>query len=97
MIGGVTHWLIVAPLSASQRLTVFGAGLVTPILWRAVNEYGEVLDVLLREHRDTGAAKRFFRRLIDDQELPERIVTDTPYGAQVGSGVTVQRSGRRWS
>lgn len=27
-------------------------------LWRAVNEYGEVLDVLLQENRDTGAAKR---------------------------------------
>lgn len=52
-------------------------------LWRAVNEYGEVLDVLLQEHRDTGAAKRFFRRLIDDHELPERIVTDglRSYGA----------------
>ena len=37
-------------------------------LWRAVNEHGEVLDVLLQEHRDKGAAKRFFRRLIDDQE-----------------------------
>lgn len=52
-------------------------------LWRAVNEHGEVLDVLLQEHRDTCAAKRFFRRLIDDQELPERVVTDglRSYGA----------------
>ena len=52
-------------------------------LWRAINEYGDVLDVLLQEHRDTGAAKRFCRRLIDDQELPERIVTDglRSYGA----------------
>lgn len=52
-------------------------------LWRAVNEHGDVLDVLLQEHRDTGAAKRFFRRLIDDQELPERSVTDglRSYGA----------------
>jgi putative transposase len=45
-------------------------------LWRAVNEHGEVLDVLLQEHRDTGAARRFFRRLVDDHEPPERIVTD---------------------
>ncbi len=45
-------------------------------LWRAVNEHGEVLDVLLQKHRDTGAAKRFFRRLIDEQNLPERIITD---------------------
>ena len=58
-------------------------GGVTHWLWRAVNEHGEVLDVLLQEHRDTSAAKRFFRRLVDDQELPERIVTDRlrSYGA----------------
>jgi putative transposase len=58
-------------------------GGVTRWLWRSVNEYGDVLDVLLQEHRDTGAAKRFFRRLLDDQELPERIVTDglRSYGA----------------
>ncbi len=58
-------------------------GGVTHWLWRAVNEHGDVLDVLLQEHRDTGAAKRFFRRLVDDQELPERIVTDglRSYGA----------------
>jgi len=58
-------------------------GGVTQWLWRAVNEHGDVMDVLLQEHRDTGAAKRFFRRLIDDQGLPERIVTDglRSYGA----------------
>lgn len=44
-------------------------------LWRAVNEHSDVLDVLLQKHRDAGAAKRFFRRLTDDCELPERIVT----------------------
>ncbi len=48
-------------------------GGVTHWLWRAVNEHGDVLDVLLQEHRDTGAAKRFFRRLTDEQELPERL------------------------
>jgi putative transposase len=52
-------------------------------LWRAVNEHGEVMDVLLQKHGNTGAAKRFFRRLSDEQELPERIVSDTPCGAQV--------------
>ena len=58
-------------------------GGVTQWLWRAVNERGDVLDVLLQENRDTGAAKRFFRRLIDDHELPEQIVTDglRSYGA----------------
>ncbi|MDQ3397446.1 MAG: DDE-type integrase/transposase/recombinase [Deinococcota bacterium] len=40
---------------------------------------------LLQEQRDTGAAKRFFRRLIDDYELPERIVNDglRSYGAAI--------------
>jgi putative transposase len=52
-------------------------------LWRTVNEHGEVLDVLLQEHRDSGAAKRFFKRLLDEHELPERLVTDglRSYGA----------------
>ncbi len=31
-------------------------GGVTHWLWRAVNEYGDVWDVLLQENRDTGAA-----------------------------------------
>lgn len=60
-------------------------GGITHWLWRAVNEYGDVLDVLLQKQRDTRAAKRFFRRLVDDQELPERIVTDglKSYGAAI--------------
>ena len=54
-------------------------------LWRAIDEHGEVLDVLLQKHRDTGGAKRFFHRLIDEHELPERIVTDglRSYGAAI--------------
>ena len=65
-----------------MRVVVGG---VVQWLWRAVNEHGEMLDVLLQAHRDTGAAKRFFRRLIDDYELPERIVTDglKSYGAAI--------------
>ena len=58
---------------------------MTPILRRAVNEHGEVLDVLLQKERDTGAAKRLFRRLLDQQELPERVVADglRSYGAAI--------------
>ena len=43
-----------------MRVVVRG---VVQWLWRAVNGHGDVLDVLLQAHRDTGAAKRFFRRL----------------------------------
>jgi putative transposase len=47
-------------------------------LWRAVDEHGQTLDVLLQEHRDTAAAERFFRRLLAPTEgvPPERITTD---------------------
>ncbi len=47
-------------------------------LWRAVDEHGQTLDVLLQEHRDTMAAERSFRRLlaVTDGTAPERITTD---------------------
>jgi len=45
-------------------------------LWRAINEHGNVLDVLLQDRRDTEAAVRFFRRLLDHVEGPESIVSD---------------------
>ena len=34
-------------------------------LWRAVDSEGNVLDVLLQQHRDTKAAKRFFRKVLN--------------------------------
>src|SRR5262249_30409916 len=33
-------------------------------LWRAVDQDGEVLDILVQKHRDQRAAKRFFRKLL---------------------------------
>jgi putative transposase len=46
-------------------------------LWRAVDEHGTTLDVLLQERRDTEAAERFFRALIGYAgRVPERITTD---------------------
>ncbi len=46
-------------------------------LWRAVDSEGNVLEVLLQRHRDTRAAKRFFRRLLKKQGfVPRVIVTD---------------------
>ena len=46
-------------------------------LWRAVDEQGTTLDVLLQERRDTEAAERFFRKLLVHVGLPpERITTD---------------------
>ena len=46
-------------------------------LWRAVDEHGQVLDILVQDRRDTAAAERFFQRLLNHAgEAPEHIVTD---------------------
>jgi putative transposase len=46
-------------------------------LWRAVDQNGVVLDILVQERRDANAAKRFFRRLLQGlQYVPRVIVTD---------------------
>ena len=46
-------------------------------LWRAVDQDGVVLDILVQERRDGNAAKRFFRRLLNGQHyVPRVIVTD---------------------
>jgi DNA-binding FrmR family transcriptional regulator len=36
-------------------------------LWRAVDQDGEVLDILVQSRRDKKAAKKFFRKLLKDQ------------------------------
>jgi putative transposase len=59
-------------------------GAIQQYLWRAVDQDGEVVDVLLQTHRDGKAAKKFFKRLLrcHDGE-PRKIVTDKlrSYGA----------------
>ena len=46
-------------------------------LWRAVDQHGFVLDILVQDRRDAQAAKRFFRRLLKGlQCVPRVIVTD---------------------
>lgn len=45
-------------------------------LWRAVDANGDVLDILVQKRRDTKAANRFLRRLIDRFGKPRVIITD---------------------
>ena len=45
-------------------------------LWRAVDDEGEVLDVLLQKRRNKDAALKLLRRLLRNQGRPESIVTD---------------------
>ena len=46
-------------------------------LWRAVDQDGNVLDILVQPRRDAKAAKRFFRKLLKKQcACPRVLVTD---------------------
>ena len=46
-------------------------------LWRAVDQHGNVLDILVQSRRDTQAAKKFFRKLLKGlQYVPRVIITD---------------------
>ncbi len=46
-------------------------------LWRAVDQDGDVLDVLVQPRRNRRAAERFFRKLLKGQgSEPRRLVTD---------------------
>jgi len=53
-------------------------------LWRAVDQTGMVLDILVQSRRDTRAAKRLLRKLLKRQcRAPRVMVTDklASYGA----------------
>lgn len=46
-------------------------------LWRAVDQNGGVLDILVQKHRSGAAAKRFFGRLLRGLKYkPRRLITD---------------------
>ena len=46
-------------------------------LWRAVDEDGDMLDILVQSRRNRRAAVRFFRKLLKKQGcLPRRLITD---------------------
>jgi putative transposase len=47
------------------------------LLWRAIDQHGAELDILLQKRRDKTAAKRFFERVLAScAETPRKIVTD---------------------
>jgi putative transposase len=46
-------------------------------LWRAVDQDGDVIEILVQRYRDARAAKRFFRKLLKGQgSTPWQLVTD---------------------
>jgi len=53
-------------------------------LWRAVDQVGNVLDILVQSHRNKAAAKKFFRKLLKGcTYVPRVLITDKlgSYGA----------------
>ena len=57
-------------------------------LWRAVDEDGDVIDILLQSRRNRHAAVRFFRKLVKGQgSVPRRLITD-----KLGSYPAVHRT-----
>jgi putative transposase len=53
-------------------------------LWRAVDQHGVVLDILVQSRRNAKAAKRLLRKLLKKQGIPPRVmITDklASYGA----------------
>jgi transposase-like protein len=46
-------------------------------VYRAIDEYGQVIEVLFREHRDTEAATAFFRSALENTGVtPQTVTTD---------------------
>jgi putative transposase len=50
-------------------------------LWRAVDQDGFVLEVLVQKHRDTKAAKRFMRKLLSSQDASPRVIVTDKLGS----------------
>ena len=63
-------------------------------LWRAVDQDGDVIDILVQPRRDRRAAKRFFCKLLKGQGRPPwRLVTDKlrSYSAAHREGHAIRR------
>jgi transposase-like protein len=45
-------------------------------LYRAVDKQGQTVDFMLSKNRDKAAAVRFFKKAIDNNEVPEKITLD---------------------
>lgn len=49
----------------------------TSYLWRAIDQHGNVLDILVQSRRNKAAAKKFFRKLLKGCEyVPRVLITD---------------------
>jgi putative transposase len=70
----------------------------THYLWRAVDQHGNVLEILVQSRRNAVAAKRFFRKLLQGlRYVPRVIVTDRLASYQVAARALLPSvTPRRW-
>jgi IS6 family transposase len=45
-------------------------------LYRAIDQFGQVIDVLMSEKRDLAATRRFFTRALEHRPFPAEVITD---------------------
>jgi putative transposase len=64
----------------------------THYLWRAVDQHGNVLDILVTSRRDTQAATRFFRKLLTALEYVPRVLVTDKLGSYQAARRRVLRS-----
>ena len=62
-------------LVRAARLTTLDR-MSTPARWRAADEHGFALDILLTRYRDTEAAKTYLIKLLGEYDVPEVVHTD---------------------
>jgi putative transposase len=60
-------------------------------LWRAVDQDGVVLDILVQPRRDAKAAKRFFQRLLKGLQYVPRVIVTISFKATVWRGASCFR------
>ena len=60
---------------------------ITGYLWRAVDQHGNVLDVLVQSRRNAKAAKRFFRKLLKGLQYVPRVLVTKPSRVSCTLGV----------
>ena len=61
-------------------------------LWRAVDQHGAVLDILVTSRRDAQAATRFFRKLLKGLEYVPRVLITDKLGSYAAARRRVLRS-----
>ncbi|MDV6277836.1 DDE-type integrase/transposase/recombinase [Rhodococcus erythropolis] len=71
-------------------------GGVRKYLWRAVDQHGNVLDIVIQSRRDGKAATRFFRKILKHQgRRPRVLITDKLASYRVAHRTTMSTTEHR--